>query len=204
MPIAHWPTSIAATRTSIRPISTTPSRITPRSWSESRTAYTYNQRGSAYSAKHELREGARRLYRSDPTRPQLRSGAQLLAWLLATCCDGKYRNGKQAIASATRACELTSWKNAGYLDTLAAAYAEIGALDTAVKWQEKALALLTKDTEPFRAELQARLLVFRAGKPFHGEPVLAGTGPRPRTQLRAGVLTEASHMADLPDNPFAP
>ena len=39
---------------------------------------------------------------------------------------------------ATRACELSEWKEATHLGTLAAAYAEMGEFDKAVEWQEKA------------------------------------------------------------------
>ena len=33
------------------------------------------------------------------------------AWLWSTCPDAKYRDGKKAVASATRACELTDWND---------------------------------------------------------------------------------------------
>jgi len=49
-----------------------------------------------------------------------------LAWIYATNPKANYRNGQKAIENATRACELTLWKNAYYLDTLAAAFAEAG------------------------------------------------------------------------------
>ena len=42
------------------------------------------------------------------------------AWILATCPDPKIRNGEAAVAAATRACELTDWKVAHALTTLAA------------------------------------------------------------------------------------
>src|SRR5262249_47858583 len=57
--------------------------------------------------------------------PKDASAHNELAWLLSVGRDG-VRNGKQAVEHATRACELTDWKNPGYIDTLASAYAEAG------------------------------------------------------------------------------
>jgi tetratricopeptide (TPR) repeat protein len=44
------------------------------------------------------------------------------AWILATSPIPKFRNGQQAVVSATRACELTGWIAPHGLATLAAAY----------------------------------------------------------------------------------
>ena len=33
-----------------------------------------------------------------------------LAWLLAACPEGKYRDGKRAVELATKACELSGWR----------------------------------------------------------------------------------------------
>ena len=85
------------------------------------------------------------------------------AWLLATSPDGKLRDGAQAVELATRACTLGNWTNAGWLDTLAAAYAEAGNFDKAIETQEKALKLATAT---LRGEFEARLALYREQKPY--------------------------------------
>ncbi len=86
------------------------------------------------------------------------------AWLLATCPDPVVRDGKKAIASATEACQITEWKNGELLDTLAAAYAEAGDFDAAIKWQTKANALNLDAGDKSRPEAQLKL--YRDKKPY--------------------------------------
>ena len=56
-----------------------------------------------------------------------------LAWIYASNPQSEIRNGKEAVALATRACELTGRKQPLFLGTLAAAYAEAGRFDEAVR-----------------------------------------------------------------------
>lgn len=89
-----------------------------------------------------------------------------VAWILATCPDDPVRDGRRALELATRACELTGWKQAYCLDTLAAAYAECGQFAQAVEWSVRAVEL----TDPSEKEdYGTRLELYRAGKPYRGK-----------------------------------
>jgi hypothetical protein len=55
-----------------------------------------------------------------------------------------------AVELARRACELTGWEEPAHLATLAAACADLGALDEAVRWAEQALAFSTDAEKPAR------------------------------------------------------
>ena len=86
-----------------------------------------------------------------------------LAWLLATCPDATCRDGEQALSSARKACELLGWDHFSALDTLAAANAESGHFDEAVKWQTKAITLAPESN---KSDLLSRLELYQAREPF--------------------------------------
>jgi hypothetical protein len=52
---------------------------------------------------------------------------------LATHSDGTVRDGKEAFRLAEQACRLTKYRQAQFVSTLAAAYAELGQFDKAVE-----------------------------------------------------------------------
>jgi WD40 repeat protein/serine/threonine protein kinase/tetratricopeptide (TPR) repeat protein len=85
------------------------------------------------------------------------------AWLYATVELKLFRDGRKAIADANKACELTAWRNWAFLDTLAAAHAEAGEFDEAVKWQLKALELCD---EGQKLPLIQRLELYKAGNAY--------------------------------------
>jgi serine/threonine-protein kinase len=68
------------------------------------------------------------------------------------------------VESATKACELTEWKNGFHVGTLAAAYAEIGDFDAAIMWQARANALY--DDFEDRKKGEGRLRVYESKKPY--------------------------------------
>ncbi len=89
-----------------------------------------------------------------------------LAWLLATCPDGSVRNGSEAVRYAEDACHLTTFKQSGAVNTLAAAYAEAGRFPDAVTTAELALKLATDAGDRQSAATIRKLLgLYRAGKP---------------------------------------
>jgi tetratricopeptide (TPR) repeat protein len=89
------------------------------------------------------------------------------AWIWATCREANSRDAKKAVESANRACELTNWRDAGCLDTLAAAYAEAKNFPQAVKWQKKALHLGSAFPKENLEKMRQRLKLYQDGKPFH-------------------------------------
>jgi len=84
----------------------------------------------------------------------------------ATYLVAELRNGPEAIENATKACELTNWKNGRYVGTLAAAYAEAGDFASAIKWQKKAIDLLTEEGRPLQQPyFESRLKLYESRQP---------------------------------------
>ena len=95
--------------------------------------------------------------------PDNNSAWNHLAWLLATCPDAQVRDGRRAVELAQRASWATGHTDASALDTLAAAYAEAGNFDEAVRWQEKAAQLAPDHKVDM---LRRRLELYESGEPF--------------------------------------
>jgi len=106
-----------------------------------------------------------------------------LAWLLATCPDAKFRDGKRAVALAEHACQLTRYTEPIPIRTLSAAYAEAGRFTNAIASVTLAEQLFTQRgmTAPAVKNLQM-LQLYEAGKPYH-EPAPA---PQPTPSKPAG------------------
>jgi len=79
--------------------------------------------------------------------PQSAESHNNLAWLYATCEDPKWRDPHAALEHARQAVELTQWKEAGFIDTLAEANYASGSYQEAVRIQLLALQLDPQDPE---------------------------------------------------------
>jgi serine/threonine protein kinase len=90
-------------------------------------------------------------------------GINGLAWILATATDDSVRDGQRAISLATEACKITDFSRPNVLSTLAAAYAETGQWDQAIKWSTKAIEL-TQSVQQER--LKQELASYQEKKPW--------------------------------------
>lgn len=92
--------------------------------------------------------------------------ANNLAWLRATCPEARYRDGRQAVELAKASIEQIG-KRPDILDTLAAAYAEAGDYQLAVRTAEEALARIAmSDHEELARQIRSRVELYRKEKPF--------------------------------------
>lgn len=91
-----------------------------------------------------------------------------LAWLLATCPQTEYRDGKKALSISQNLLQQDKDKNANLLDTLAAAYAETGQFQQAREIQQQAIDLLSHDrADSTRLDrFNQRLEFYQANKPW--------------------------------------
>jgi tetratricopeptide (TPR) repeat protein len=120
---------------------------------------------TALQAEGRVAESVRVLEEALSRFPEHAALANQLAWLRAASRESKWRNGEQAVLLAEKACRLTDESNGNYLDTLAAAYAEMGRFDDAVRTQQRALAAMDETSE-MRAPLEQRLALYQAGMPY--------------------------------------
>ena len=123
----------------------------------------YNNRGIVYRLKGQYDQAISDFNKAIEINPRDAQTYNNLAWLLATAKEPRIRNGEKAVVFAIKACELSEWKNPGYLDTLAASYARVGDFVNATKWQEKALQIFE---EGKKAEAQKRLNLYREHRPW--------------------------------------
>lgn len=101
-----------------------------------------------------------------------------LAWLLATCPDESVRDGRRAVELAERVCQISDRRDPYYLDTLAAAYAEVGRYAEAVTALGEAKSRCQPTHPPEMAgDLERRRRSYEASRPWREpatEPALSG------------------------------
>ena len=127
-------------------------------------APAYVVRGNVRAAMKEYGKAIADLNQAIHGRRDYMKAFNSLARILATCPNAKYRDGARAVSNARKACELSGWIDAEPLDTLAAAFAETGDFNSAVKYQQKAIEH-DQNNDVFRGHLA----MLRQHKPIREE-----------------------------------
>jgi len=121
----------------------------------------YAHRGNGYVRMEQYEKAISDFKKAIELDPNFADAYSGLAWLLATAKKKTILDGQKAVELATRACELTDWKNPTHLESLAAAHARTGDFDAAIKWQEKAFEQFKTRTKP---DARERLDLYRSRK----------------------------------------
>jgi tetratricopeptide (TPR) repeat protein len=102
-----------------------------------------------------------------------------LAWLLATCPDESIRDGDEALKIAEVITQRREARVAAMLDTLAAALAEVGRFDDAVRVIDEAIAhARDSKADPKKLEqYEKRRALYMSGKPYRTEPTTTAPAP---------------------------
>jgi Dolichyl-phosphate-mannose-protein mannosyltransferase len=116
-------------------------------------------------------DGLQRLHEIAANAPDSPRMLDELAWFLATYPDSNARDGAEAVRLAARACELTGRRAPALLDTLAAAYAEVGDFPRAIATGEEALSAARSVGDTDGIKLSENILAsVRANVPYRHEP----------------------------------
>jgi Flp pilus assembly protein TadD len=87
--------------------------------------------------------------------------------LIATHPEIKNRDVNEAVRLASRACELSNYKNPIFLGALAAAYASAGRFTEAVDTAQKAIKLAEAANQPdIKKVIEHHLSFYMRGKPY--------------------------------------
>lgn len=123
----------------------------------------YANRGVAYEGLGDFAKAKKDYQQAEEIGGSVSEIANTVAWFYATCPSDNYRDGEKAIEMVTKACEAADWEDASFIDTLAAAYAEQGEFEAAVKYANQAVELVDGDKQ---GEYKKRLELFEAEKPY--------------------------------------
>ena len=126
----------------------------------------------------------REAVRLQPSNPR---AVNRLAWAMATRPEPSIRNGAEAVELAQWAVQLSHSHEPVPLDTLAAAYAQVGRFADATKTAKKALDLASRRADKeLAASIKTKIALYEAHTPFLDEgrpsPAVRSPSEREKTQ----------------------
>jgi tetratricopeptide (TPR) repeat protein len=127
----------------------------------------YVNLGKAYSQLGKYEPAIQNWTKAVELKPNNTDALNNLAWVLATIDDDSAEDANRAIEYAERACELTGYKEAMFLDTLAAAYAAGGRFEDAVRTAQQAIdAAKEGGKEDLAGEIKNRMELYKTGQRY--------------------------------------
>jgi tetratricopeptide (TPR) repeat protein len=124
--------------------------------------------GQIFERKDNYGEAVKLYRRALEIDPESEPIANNLAWILATSADESIRDGAEAVRVAKPICERDGYKKFEFVDTLAAACAEAGNFDEAVRLAQDAYdAALEANKLDMAEQIGSRLRLYEAGQPYH-------------------------------------
>jgi len=135
---------------------------------EPNSSLTHLQLASALARQGQTKQAIKHYQEALRLDPESTIVLNNLAWILATNGSSNFRDGARAVQLAEKACALSDYKNAVFLDTLAAAYAEAGMFNEALHTAQKAVELaLAMERIELAKDIEKRMQLYKAGKPFY-------------------------------------
>jgi tetratricopeptide (TPR) repeat protein len=127
----------------------------------------YSSRGGVWRRKKEYHKAIQDYERAIALSPKVISAYTAFAELLATCPEASVRDGVRAVELAKQALALGSpyFDRSWELSVLAAAYAECGRFEEAIRYQKEALDD-PRMMKYFRDQHNQRLELYRQRKPY--------------------------------------
>lgn len=129
----------------------------------------YNDRARTYAKVGQYSLAQADYERADKVAEKLKPQSKRMSWFLATCPEAKFRNGAEAVRRAFKECDASQSGESDDLDTLAAACAEAGRFDDAVRYEAKAVRLSDAELD-WQILLIIRLALFQNHQPYREPP----------------------------------
>ena len=142
-------------------------------------AEVLTSRGVALFRNGEYAQARKDLTLAYSKNPKDTNALNQMAWMLAVCPDKRYRDGNKALDFSRKAIQIKTTPN--FLDTLAAAYAETGRYEEAIRVQRKVIALLSQEERLNNIEIYLkRLKKYEARQPWRQDGKMGDNIP-PKT-----------------------
>ena len=130
-------------------------------------AEAHSKLGAALIVTGKPREAIGHLERALQISPNAADAQNNLAWVLATLAPADGGDPVRAVNLAERTCQSPGNPVAGYLDTLAVAYAAACRFSEAIATAQKAIELARSTGQPKLADqIESRLQLYRSGRPY--------------------------------------